>query len=519
MAPLPLPPLTARTQVAITSVDRVASAQIEKYRQYSNDPEAFIAEVLGKTLTAPQRAIAQSVRNDRETNVQASHGAGKTMLAGCLVLWWVLAVGGLCITTAPTARQVRELLWGEVRRMHTALKLEGECITVALRVSEDSRAYGFTANANNSNAFQGIHHPQLLVIEDEACGISPDIDEGASSCTTGEQNRFLRVGNPIATGGPFEKACKRSHIRIAAWDHPNTAWAYNLNADGLHRLKPEVAAAILDGQGSVKPQSEWPEWCPIDVIPGAVSVAWIEDVRAQYGEGSSYWQSRIEGLFPEDSAQSSIPRSYFQAARARYDADPEKWDALAKPHAARFGLDVGDGCDPHALAKWQGPVLYAASLHPTQGDMLDTNRAAGLTGAALQSHANSAVTVDRGFGSGVIGLLLERGFSAHGVHWGESASDPAIYLNAKAEDYWNLREALRKEELAIAPLGDVEEMVMEDLSGVYYEYTSSGKIRMEDKAKTRKRLHRSPDAGDAVVFGFRLPPPKPQIKRSGMKLY
>jgi hypothetical protein len=118
----------------------------------------------------------------------------------------------------------------------------------------------------------------------------------------------------------------------------------------------------------------------------------------------------------------------------------------------------------------------------------------------------------------VIGLLVEQGLSAHGVHWGEAASDPAIYLNAKAEDFWNLREALRKEEIAIAPLGEIEDMVAEDLAGVYYEHTSSGKIRMEDKAKTRKRLHRSPDAGDAVVFGFRLPP-KHEIKRSGLKLY
>jgi hypothetical protein len=516
---LPLPPLTSKTLSAIAPPNLKAILVVDKYSQYADDPERFIAEVLGKTLTAQQRAIAQSVRDDRETNVQASHGAGKTMLAGCLVLWWVLAVEGLCITTAPTARQVKELLWGEVRRMHSALDLEGECITVALRVSEDARAYGFTANDNNSNAFQGIHHPKLLVIEDEACGISAEIDEGASSCTTGEQNRFLRVGNPIVAGGPFEKSCKRSHIRIAAWDHPNTAWAYELSEDGIHRLKPEVAEAVLDEKRSVKPQSDWPEWCPRDTIPGAVSVAWIEDVRAKYGENSAYWQSRVEGLFPEDSSQSVIPRSFFLAARARYDADPEKWDELAKPHAVRFGMDIGDGGDPHALGRWQGPVLYGASVHPTQGDMQDTNRAAGLAGVQLRSHPGSSVTVDRGFGSGVIGLLMEQGLNANGVHWGEAASDPSIFLNAKAEDFWKLREALRKEEIAIAPLGEFEEMLMEDLSGVYYEHTSSAKIRMEDKAKTRKRLHRSPDVGDAVVFGFRLPPPKAQIKRSGLKLY
>ena len=515
---MPLPPLLAKTQQAITP-EKIVDTDVAKYEKYANDPEGFIAEVLGKTLTPPQQAIAQSVRDDRETNVQASHGVGKTMLSACLVLWWTLAVGGLCITTAPTARQVKTLLWGEVRRMHSALDLEGERLTVSLKVSEDAQAYGFTASDTNENSFQGVHHPKLLVIEDEACGISQAIDDGASSCTTGEQNRFLRVGNPVVAGGAFEKACKRSHIRIPVWEHPNVDWAYTLHEDGVHRLKPEIAAAILNEKGEVRPQSEWPSELPRDCIPGAVSISWVEDIRAKYGEGSSFWQSRVEGLFPQDATQSVIPMSYFRAARARYDADPEKWNKLSAAHAARFGMDVGDGEDAHALSRWKGPVLYAVSQHPTQGDMLDTNRAAGIAGAEMRSHQGSSISVDRGFGSGVIGLLKEQGLSAQGVHWGESASDPSIYLNAKAEDYWNLREALRKEEVAIAPLGEIEDMLMEDLSGVYYEMTSSSKIRMEDKQKTRKRLGRSPDAGDSAVLGFRQPPPKPKIKRSGMKLY
>ncbi|MBD2019161.1 hypothetical protein H6F43_03050, partial [Leptolyngbya sp. FACHB-36] len=344
------------------------------------------------------------------------------------------------------------------------------------------------------------------IIEDEACGISNDIDEGASSCATGANNRFLRIGNPIETGGAFEKSCKRSHIRIPAWDHPNVAWAYQQEADGVYRLKPEVRAAICNDDGEVLPPSQWADWCPKDKIAGAVSIGWIEEARAKYGEGSAYWQSRVEGFFPEDSAQSTIPRSYFLAARQRYDADPEKWNQQAAAHLSRLGLDVGDGVDEHALARWQGPVLFSVALQPTKGDMKDSGRATGMAVHALNQHPGS-VTVDRGggFGSGPIDSLLEQGFSADGVHWGQSAVDSAQYLNAKAEDYWMLREAMRKGEVAIAPLGELEERAMEDLAGVYYEIMSTGKIRIEDKAKTRKRLHRSPDAGDAIVMGFRQP--------------
>ena len=488
------------------------------FSQYAEDPIGFIENKLGFFLTEQQKQICLSVRDRRETNVQASHGCGKTFLAACLCLWWVLCVGGLCITTAPTKRQVIELLWGEIRKTHGKLDLPGELGQTFLRQSEEARAYGFTANHTNSNAFQGVHHPRLLVIEDEACGISPEIDDGASSCVTGAGNRFLRVGNPIAGGGPFEKACKRRHIRIPAWDHPNVSWAYGVCPDGVYRLHPEVAEAILDENGEVKPDTEWPDWCPRDRIPGAVSISWVEDARAKYGEGSSYWQSRVEGYFPEDSAASVIPRSLFLAARVRYDSNPEHWDNLAAAHRNRYGLDVGDGGDAHGLARWQGPVLYLAKEVPGRGDMEDVTRAAGMAIQAMKEHPGS-ITVDRGGpGPGALAILKEQGFNATGVHWGEAARDSAQFLNAKAEDFWSLRDALRKGEAAIAPLGEHEEMAMEDLSAVWWEETSTGKTRMEDKAKTRKRLQRSPNVGDAVVIGFRTPPAR-GIKRSGIQLY
>lgn len=489
-----------------SAIAQVDSSETDRFSCYGKDPIGFIQNELGFFLTEQQQEICKSVRDNRETNVQASHGCGKTFLAACLALWWVLCVGGLCITTAPTKRQVIELLWGEIRKTHGKKNLPGERGQTFLRLTEEARAFGFTASDTNSNAFQGVHHEYLLVIEDKACGISNEIDEGASSCATGANNRFLRIGNPIETGGAFEKACKRKHIRIPAWDHPNVKWAYQQDSDGIHRLKPEVRAAICDENGEVLPPSQWAEWCPRDQIPGAVSIGWIEEARSKYGEGSAYWQARVEGYFPEDSAQSAIPRSYFIAARRRYDDNPEFWDIQAKAQQSRFGLDVGDGVDEHARSRWQGPVLYSIKAIPTKGDMQDSGRATGLAVEGLKEFPGT-ITVDRGggFGSGPLDSLIEQGYAATGVHWGSSAENSAEYLNCKAEDFWNLREAMRKGEVAIAPLGELEERAMEDLAGTYYEIMATGKIRIEDKEKTKKRLHRSPDVGDSIVIGFRNP--------------
>jgi hypothetical protein len=197
-----------------------------------------------------------------------------------------------------------------------------------------------------------------------------------------------------------------------------------------------------------------------------------------------------------------VPQSWFLAARARYDADPEKWDAIAAKQPWRHGLDIGDGGDDHGIASWRGPVLYAVKCEPTRGDRLDTARAATLGRKALVDKPGWCAVDQVGVGAGTLTMLLEQELQAFGVNWGHAADVPDEFLNKKAESFWAMREAFRTEDVAIAPLGQYEEMLMEDLGGTWYEETSAGKMRIEDKAKTRKRLGRSPNAGDATALGF-----------------
>jgi hypothetical protein len=505
------------------------------FTRYAGRPVEFLVEVLGCELTEEQVQICQSVVNQKSTNVQAAHGVGKSYLASRIITHWILAEQGLTITTAPTKRQVEQILWGEIRKtLNAGYTQEGELknfpgdwgITY-YRISEDARGFGFTATPTSSNAFQGIHAEKLLVVEDEANGISEPIDDGAVSCATGSKNRILRIGNPVYPNTPFEKHCKRSHIRIPVWNHPNVSWAYELHSDGVHRLKDEVAAAVIDPEtNEVKDQEEWPDWCPRDVIPGAISLSYIEDTARPKGEGSAFWLARVEGLFPEDAAQSFIPRSYFLAARARYDANPEYWDALAREHIHKYGLDVGDMNDPHALATWRGPVLYAVEEKPVQGDDQDVQRAAHWAKNRMLEvidpfsriyvgplkDKRPCCNVDRiGVGAGTLSTLkTERQqaianaapyWDVRGVHWGRRAKKKSQFVNLKAEHFWQLREGLENRELAIAPLGKIEERVMEELSSVYYEETVAEKIRAEDKKKTIERLGHSPNLADAVVMG------------------
>lgn len=474
-------------------------------REYANNPVDFAKDILGIQLTADQELILNNLKNSSEINVQSSHGQGKTFLAAIAVNWWIFCVGGICVTTAPTGRQTKELLWSEIRRIHGAnqAKLGGTCQTLSLKLNESAKGLGFSSEDTDENTSQGFHAEYLLIIQDEACGISPAVDDGLTSCLTGENNKILRIGNPVESGTPFEAHCKHRHIKLDAWRHPNVAWAYQLDADGIHRLRSEVKAAICNSDGSVKPQSVWPSWCQKDVVSGAISIRWIENVRAKKGENSAYWMSRVEAEFCQGATDAVVPAAWLEAARELYDENPDYWDNLSLKESWRHGLDVGDGVDHHALASWRGSILYQVSLKHGLNDRQDISRAAQWAKQRLED-APGIVAVDRaGVGAGALSQLLDCKCKAVGVHWGEAANDSKQFANSKAEQFWRFREALQKGDVAIAPLDpEIWELLIAEFSNICYRETASEKIQIERKPQTIAKIGHSPNAAESVVLAF-----------------
>lgn len=472
--------------------------------RYANNPVGFAKDILGIELTPDQELILNTLRDSSEVNVQSSHGQGKTLVGAISVLYWVFAVQGLAVTTAPTGRQTKELLWGEIRKLYGANKnkLGGICQQLALKLNESARALGFSSQDTNENSAQGFHGT-ILIAEDEACGISKAIDDGLSSCLTGEDNKILRIGNPVTSGTPFELHCKRKNIKLPAWRHPNISWAYQPGSDGIHRLKPEVQTAICNLDGTLKPQKEWGKWANQKIIPGAVSIRWIESIRSKYQENSAYWISRVEANFPMDSVDGFIPLSWLHEARRRFDENEDYWEYQASQYPWRVGIDVADGGgDNHCIAIWKGPVLFSVELIVPLNDRQDTLRLAKIASDKFRNLGGDimAAVDNTGVGAGTLAKLLELGWSPLGCKFGEGASERGEFTNRKAELYWQFREKLRLGEYAIAPLSN-EDYVFDDLSATRYVTDTRDKIACEPKSKTIARLKRSPDS-EAVIIAL-----------------
>jgi hypothetical protein len=93
--------------------DREEQQAIEAMQQ---DPLGVIRDLLGSPLWKDQEEIILAVKDNPRTAWRSSHGIGKTYICARLVLTFLYSFPySIVLTTAPTWRQVEDLIWKEIR--------------------------------------------------------------------------------------------------------------------------------------------------------------------------------------------------------------------------------------------------------------------------------------------------------------------------------------------------------------------------------------------------------------------
>ena len=89
------------------------------------DPLFFSRHVLGGEQPWERQAeILLAVRDSNRVAVRSGHGVGKTWTAARAVIWFLYShPHSIVLTTAPTHRQVRSILWAEIRRQVRASRV------------------------------------------------------------------------------------------------------------------------------------------------------------------------------------------------------------------------------------------------------------------------------------------------------------------------------------------------------------------------------------------------------------
>jgi hypothetical protein len=434
---------------------------------HHNDPDGWVRSN-GGFLWSKQRDIGQSVVENRYTAVHSSHGTGKSFGASRFAGWFLKTHSDpFVVTTAPTTPQISAILWREMHAMHEDYDLPGrttldnEWYFGKRLVAFGRKPADYTDPEKAKAAFQGIHAKNILIILDEAAGIPKWLWDAVDSLMTNRGARALAIGNPDDPASEFARVCAPGSlwntIHISAFDTP-----------------------AFTG-----------EPVPADLLEQLVSPEWVEERKKKWGEDSPMYVSKVLGLFPDLSDDTLITPSMIREACGR---------DLPGFELGQFGADIARGGDDlTAVYRNRGGVIRKEK---TWGKTNTMKTAGRLKRYLEKTHRAVPMIIDIiGIGAGVYDRLREQGLPVYGFNSSkraeERASDTEDYRNIRSQRWWDFRKMFEESEVDLDPL-DID--LHAQLMSIKWWADSSGRIVVEPKEMTKKRIGVSPDLADACMY-------------------
>lgn len=458
----------------------------------------FIEEELQSPLWAKQQEIVRSIEEHPRTAVRSCHAAGKSHTAARLALGFVETRDrSIVVTTAPTSRQVRGVIWRNMRAAYGSARaaLRGRMLTDRYEISPDHYAMGFKGSDTNSDAVQGFHAADMLVIVDEAAGVAESVLEAIEAILTGTGAKLLMIGNPTSMSGTFRRAFHEdahlyNQITISAYDTPNFT-TYGITRDDM-----------VYGTWRTKVTGPMP-------YPALIDPGWVERQIARHGAESAFVQSRVDAVFPTDADDVLIPLVDIEIAQ-------ENRRAVDPSHSKYVGIDVARaGGDETVICLRQGPAQ--TFMKAWQG--FDLMESIGKTVEILSGHGyeDAEIRVDAtGMGEGFADRLEELGYKVVRVRFGQASSDKARWRNFRNEAWWQLKELYREQLIWPTHGHEFDPQMIAQLVDIRTKYGSVYTMpEIEDKDDYKKRTNgRSPDRAEAQLLAYcTMPPPERKKKR------
>jgi len=424
---------------------------------YADRPAEFVEDLLNVEPQDWQREVMQKIGKDKRSlcSVISGHGCGKSSVASWLMIWFLLTRYPVKIVcTAPSASQLYDALFAEVKRwikelpspLRNLLEVKSDRIELA---SSPTEAFisARTSRAESPEAMAGVHAENVLLIFDEASAIPEQVFVSAYSSMSSHKASVLLIGNGTRNSGYFYETHTR--LRDRWWTRRVSCYDSDL-----------------------------------------VSEDFIEELKIKYGEESNAFRVRVLGEFPLAEDDTLISLHAVEQASKRTVEQPENTPVVWGLDVARYGDDASVLCirkGRHLVSLQSWKKLSLMELSGRVLDLLNTT-----------DEPPDEILVDSiGLGAGVLDRLRELDISARGVNVSESPAMADRYANLRAE-LWDLTKSWFNEEVQIPN----DDSLIADLTAPRYSFNSSGKMLVESKAETKKRLGRSTDFADSLVLTF-----------------
>jgi hypothetical protein len=492
---------------------------LERFASYRWNPRGFVYDLFGVELEDYQAAIMEAVAAGQDVTVRSGHGCGKTTTDALTVYWYLTTHPFSKVpTTAPTFRQVKDILWAEITKWHQRFRLKDHFDLQTTRLAVRGREqewFAIGVASNKAENIEGFHADHVLFVVDEAKGVmKPIYDAIDGALTTGGQR--LYTSTPGSRAGQFYES---HHGRIAKYFKQ-----IHINGE----LSPRVNAR------------------------------WREQKAEEWGLDSPIYQAKVLGEFPNEGDDILIRLDYILAAEAA--ALEEKCSKCGKLEECRCGapsvpaIDDGPvevlGCDVARYGVDETAVARGNShrirylRHWAKRDLVYTTNE--LVGEFKRGGVASIAVDDTGLGGGVTDNLAKlHQIPTMPVIFGSkseltTADKKEHFANNKAFLAWKFKQALEENARARAEGGAGTFALPDDdklkgqLSNLRTRHTNKGQIQIIDPddptipvAELPKGVRVSPDRAHAALImyhgatsaaglsggKFKAPAPPPPVHR------
>jgi len=482
------------------------------------------------TLTPDQGQILQSLLTPPfKTLVPSGHNTGKTFCAAVAVNHWFDSYDpGVVITTAPTERDVVDLLWAEVRLLRQRAGLPSPFIgprAAEMRTSEDHYAKGYTSTLGKS--FQGRHRKRMLFIFDEATGVAPMYWQTLKTMFNADEGHaILAIFNPTdTTSAAYQEDSAIDTAEVPAWhrfrlsalNHPNIL----AELSGQRKPIPDAVSVAM--------VNEWTrDWCepvgvdeirelhgvrvrlkPADCQPG--DIEW-PPMSGKWFRPGPIFQCRALGQWP-DTGSGVWSDWVWQLCF------PDEEPAFDHGVLPCIGCDtaMGKGADFHAIhGRW-----CAVSIHHETSNTMDPPRILARLKAVAQLMADfangqrdpashpidpKAIPIridDDGTGNAVTAFLQADGYNAQAIGAGTSADRPDLYPNKRSELWFAGAERAKIGRMCLSRLDKpTQRRLKAQLMAPEWDVDAAGRRVVEPKEYTKEKIGRSPDDGDSLNLAY-----------------
>jgi hypothetical protein len=441
---------------------------LDRFKEWKHSPVAFVQDVIDVTPSAQQLDYLQQVAKNKRITIRSGHGTGKDASTAWVIMWFMCTRAyAKVVCTAPTARQLADILWSELTKWIRKSKVADELVIQKDKIFQKDnpkewwcRAVSVSAKASKeeqAETLAGFHGDHLLIVVDEASGVNDPVYIPLEGALTQEDNKVVLIGNMTRNKGYFYESHFHSTI--------SKRWCK------LH----------------------WDSRDSTNVAPDYGSY-----MMEKYGEDSNVFRIRVMGEPPTDSEKTFIPLAWaISCIGVEYEDDPEM-PLYLSVDVARYGSDKS------IILPRRDLIIKPWEEH----QKMSTAELGGHVLADFREMEADGIAIDEiGVGAGTIDWLRkipEAMKFVYGVNVANSSSDKKRYARLRDELWWRVRQKCQQGMYSF-PCSTKEEERMsnelcDELSSLHYEFNNNGAYVLESKKQAKMRGVASPNIGDALAI-------------------